>query len=393
MKTKFEKINTTEVKVIITIPKEDFEKYKADGLKKVQEVVQVDGFRKGHVPENMIIQKYGEMIILEEMAQLAINETFYQAIIEENENKKDEDKILPIVQPQINITKIGIGSDLEYVATFPIVPKVNLENYKKLSYEVRQDIEREVLTTLQQKDSESKAEDILLVKDEEVEEVLRELQKARVKGVKPEEPSQHNHDHEPKSDSVDESKIAEENKTKEANEELPPLDDEFAKSFGEQFKTIEDLRNKIKENLTLEKASKLQEKKRTKVLEKLVEDTKIDIPTVLIENELARMKAQTKSDVERYGGKWEEYLGQIKKTEEDLNTEWTTVAKKRVASQLIVNEIARLEKVIVEKEEIEAEAIKILTQMPEANENQVNSYVEQILTNEKVMKILDGSQE
>ncbi len=71
--------------------------------------------------------------------------------------------------------------------------------------------------------------------------------------------------------------------------------------------------------------------------------------------------------------------------------EWKEVAYKRVASQLIVNEMARVEKIEVSKDEIEAELLKIMTQVPDTDENQARSYVTQILTNEKVMQIIDGS--
>lgn len=319
MKVNFEKLEKGEVKVVVSLTNQEFEKYHELGFKKVQEIVQVDGFRKGNVPENIIIQKYGEMIILEEMAHLAINETFYQAIINENENKKENEKIIPIIQPQINITKIGKGSDFEYTATFPVVPKVELKDYAKLIDNTLTNIEKEAIQDLQKVSATAKAEDLLIVKDEEVEKVLEDLRKARAYGVSPD----HNHDHSEEAESKEngkkEEKITEKPEVKvEEKKELPALDDTFAQSFGEQFKTIEDLRNKIKENLVLEKASKLQDKKRTQVLEKLVAETKIDIPEALIQNELARMKAQTKSDVERYGGKWEEYLTQIKKSEEDL---------------------------------------------------------------------------
>ncbi len=306
MKTKFEKLEKGEVKVTVTLNNEEFEKYHELGFKKIQETVQIDGFRKGNAPENIIIQKYGEMIIMEEMAHLAINETFYQAIINENENKKDNEKIIPIIQPQINITKIGKGSDLEYTATFPIVPKVELTDYQKLIKNSQKEIESEALKDLQKVSAESKSEDLLMVSDEEVEKVIQDIRKARAFGISPD---QHNHEHgDNHNHDENKTKVESENKTEadeksEEKKELPPLDDAFAQSFGEQFKTMEDLRKKIKENLTLEKVSKLQDKKRTTILEKLVAETKIDIPEALIENELARMKAQTKSDVERYGGK------------------------------------------------------------------------------------------
>ncbi len=381
MKAEFEKIDNGEMKASVSLDKNEFEKYRTNGLKKVQEFVQIDGFRKGNAPENLIVQKYGEMIILEEMAHLAINETYYTSIIKENENRKENEKIVPIGEPKINITKIGQGSEFEYNAIFPVMPEIKLANYKKISKEVVDNVEKEAVEELRKDNDKANKEDLLNVSDQEVMDVLVSLQKGRNAGA---------HVHEDgtvhaESDDEDTAKVKIETK-----EDLPPIDDAFAQSFGEHFKTLDDLKNKVKENLILEKKAKLIEKKRTSILEKLVSETKITIPEALIKDELERMKAQMKADVERFGSKWEEYLEHLKKTEEELKEEWKDVANKRVSSQLIVNEIAKEEKVKPTKEEIDVEAIKILSQMPEANENHVNNYVEQVLTNEKVMRILDG---
>jgi len=73
MKTKFEKLENSEAKLIVSLEKDEFEKYHDKALKTIQEVVVIDGFRKGNAPENLIIEKYGEMMLLEEMAHLVIN--------------------------------------------------------------------------------------------------------------------------------------------------------------------------------------------------------------------------------------------------------------------------------------------------------------------------------
>ncbi len=387
MKIKFEKLENGEVKMVVSLENAEFEKYRQAGLKKVREFVEIDGFRKGNAPENLITEKYGEMVILEEMAHLVINETFYSSILKENENKKDEDKIIPVSEPKISIAKIGQGSDFEYNAIFAVLPKIDLVDYKKLAKEENDKIEKGEFDELKKKNDQAVKEDILNVSDSEVDEVVESLRKARnTGGHVHEDGTIHEHSH-------DDSKGKEDKKDEKAEkEELPEINDEFAQSFGEQFKTLEDLRAKIKENLVLEKKSKLQEKKRTSILERLVRETKTSLPDALISDELERMKLQTKADVERFGSKWEDYLTHLKKTEEDLKNEWKDIAYKRVMSQLLINEIAKKEKIETSKEEIDAEALKIMTQMPEANENNVRGYVQQILINEKVMKMLDGEE-
>lgn len=379
MKAKFEKLENSEAKLIVTIDKDEFEKYHDKALKSIQEVVVVDGFRKGNAPENLIVEKYGEMMILEEMAHLAINGSFYESVINENKDKKDDEKIVPISEPKISITKIGKGSDFEYSAHFATLPKINLPEYKKLSKEEKEKVESELFEELKKNNPNAKLPEIFDVQDVEVIDILENLRKARNIGAHVhEDGTVHDHAHDDQAEG--ESKID--------SPALPELNDEFAQSFGDNFKTLEDLKNKIKENLTLEKKAKIQDKERNHILERLVKETSASIPEILIEEELIRMKSQMNADVERIGGKWEEYLIQIKKTEEDLKSEWRDTANKRVLSQLILNEIAKKEKIDASKEEIDVEAIRILTDMPEANENHVNSYVHQMILNEKVMKFL-----
>lgn len=379
MKAKFEKLENSEAKLIVTLDKDEFDKFHDKALKSIQEVVVIDGFRKGNAPENLIVEKYGEMMILEEMSHLAINGSFYESIINENKDKKDDDKIVPISEPKISITKIGKGSEFEYSATFATLPKINLPEYKKLSKEEKLKVEVELFEELKAKNADAKPEQIFDVQDEEVTEIMENLRKARNVGA-------HVHDDGTVHDHAHDEQVEEENKSESPS--LPALDDEFAQSFGDNFKTLEDLKNKIKENLALEKKAKIQDKERNHILERLVKETSANLPEILIEEELVRMKSQMNADVERIGGKWEEYLIQIKKTEEDLKSEWRDTANKRVLSQLILNEIAKAEKLEVSKEEIDVEAIRILTDMPESNENHVNSYVHQMLLNEKVMKFL-----
>ena len=380
MKAKFEKLENSEAKLIVSLEKDEFEKYHDKALKSIQEVVVVDGFRKGNAPENLIVEKYGEMMILEEMAHLAINGTFYESVINENKDKKDEEKIVPISEPKISITKIGKGSEFEYSASFATLPKIDLPKYKNLSKEEKEKVEDELFTELKSKISDAKKEQIFDVHDDEVLEIIENLRKARNVGAHVhDDGTVHEHSH-------GEIKEGEENNSDSPS--LPELNDEFAQSFGDNFKTLQDLKNKIKENLTLEKKAKIMDKERNHILERLVKETKANLPVILITEELGRMKSQMMADVERFGGKWEEYLIQIKKTEEDLQKDWRETAEKRVLSQLILNEIAKVEKIEVSKEEIDVESIRIMSEMPEANENHVNSYVHQMPLNEKVMKFL-----
>ena len=198
MKSTIENLPKSEVKISLEVEAVDFAKYYDKGVKSIQQVVDVDGFRKGHAPVGQIVKKYGEMIILEEMANICLREV-YPKVLEEN-------KLFPIAEPTITITKLAKDNPFEATFTIATFPEVTLPDYKKLS-------------------SAIEVENIAEVTDKEVDDVIKELQKGRATG---EHSHDHVHDengHHPSHDEIDESK-------------LPVLDDAFAQSFGGEFKTL-----------------------------------------------------------------------------------------------------------------------------------------------------------
>jgi FKBP-type peptidyl-prolyl cis-trans isomerase (trigger factor) len=347
MKITINKLPKSEVEVLITAPAETVESYRGKAIKHIQETVEVDGFRKGNVPEDVIVKTYGDMIILEEMANLCLQDAYIKAI--------NDHKLSPIAEPKVTITKLAKDNPLEIKLTVPVLPELTLPNYKKVAEGASKDMVVEEVT------------------DKDIEDVLKELAKGRA--------HEQFHKHNPESDGHDH---------KEEDMPFPEIDDAFAQSFGDTFKTIDDLKAKVRENLGLEKKQKNTEKKRTAIVEALIKETKVDVPDALVESELERMLMQMKGDITRYGGTWEAYLAYAKKTEEELKASWRDDALKRSISQLVLAEIALLEKIAPTEEEIEMELLRLLAQVQDADENRARAYLNQVLTNEKVLKFLGG---
>ena len=170
-------------------------------------------------------------------------------------------------------------------------------------------------------------------------------------------------------------------------EDLLPLTDEFVKNLG-QFESVAAFEAQIKENLGKEKETRAKEKKRVQLSEKLIEETKVGVPEILVESELQKMRAQFEEDVKRMGIEFDEYLKKIEKTEEDLRGEWKETAEKRAKLQLLMNKIAGEEKLFPEDKEIEDNVKHILEHHKDANPDNARIYVETILMNEKVMTFL-----
>ena len=172
---------------------------------------------------------------------------------------------------------------------------------------------------------------------------------------------------------------------------LPELNDAFAQSFAPDFKTLVELKAKVTENLKLEKEQKLREKRRTAIMEKLIAETKADLPDVIVEGELNNMLAQMRADITRFGGTWEEYLVHTKKTEEEMKKDWIEDAHKRAMSQLLLHKIAQTEKLTATEEEVEVELVRLLATVQDADEERAKAYLYQALTNDKVLKFLEES--
>jgi FKBP-type peptidyl-prolyl cis-trans isomerase (trigger factor) len=352
MNITIKKLPKSEIEVSIVVDTKEFETYHDKGFKAVQEMIELDGFRKGNAPENLIVQKYGEMIILEEMANLALRDAYIKAV--------DEHKLSPISDPKITINKLAKGNPLEITMIVPVMPEVTLPKYKKVAEEA------------------GKGHEIEEVTDKDIEDVVLELAKGRA--------HQHAHSHEHEHDENGHHPSHDE---PASDAKLPEINDEFAQSFGEDFKTLADLKTKIKENLGLEKKQKAKEKKRTAIVEALIAETKADVPDALIEMELERMLAQMKADITRFGGTWEEYLKHTGKTEADVKSTWKDDALKRTMSQLILAEIALAEKIVPTPEEIEVELVRLLATVQDADEDRAKAYLHQALTNEKVLAFLE----
>jgi FKBP-type peptidyl-prolyl cis-trans isomerase (trigger factor) len=337
-----------ELEIIGAITAEKMSLMREKALKKLKESVELPGFRKGTAPDSLVAQKIGEGSLLEEAAEIALNEE-YPNILEEH-------NIDAIGRPEITITKIGLGSDMEFKIKTSLMPEVKLTDYKKIA--------RTVLA--------KKAESIS-VTDKDVEDVIQNIREniAHDK-VHAEAGGGHEHNHRKIEDS-----------------DLPEVNDEFAKMLG-NFESLEEMKTKIKENLGKEKEIKAKDKKRTEILEKVIEDSTIDLPKIVVDGEMEKMLAQFKDDIAKSGIPYEDYLKHIKKTEADLRLEWKDASVKRAKSQVILNTIAKEESIAPKEEDIKREMENILANYKDAERFRVRMYVETFLTNELVFQFLES---
>ena len=119
------KLEKSQIEISGSIPAEVWESFRIQALKNVNESVTIDGFRKGLVPENILIAKVGESVLLEEMAELALSKAYVQIIM--------DNKIDSIGRPAVTITKLAKGNPLEFKAVTAVVPSITLPDCKAIA--------------------------------------------------------------------------------------------------------------------------------------------------------------------------------------------------------------------------------------------------------------------
>lgn len=333
IKTTLQDLPDSEIIITCEVPVDVFEKERPIALKKISEEVSLPGFRKGHVPETMVIQKFGDALILEEMANLAIDRA-YPEILKRH-------KVHAIGMPTVAVTKIAKGNPFEFTLTFPVMPEIKLPDYKKIAKEVMPLGEKTDAT------------------DEEVEQAIKELSKQFA------------------------------TKDTDGKDALPELNDELAQKFG-PFASVAEFKTKVRESITHEKTNRSREKKRMQTMEKIADAMPVKLPKILVDGEIERMLGQFRHDVEKMGMKFEEYLKTTKKTEEELRKEWVPDAEKRSKVQIALTHIADAEKLEVLKEDLDREVKFFTDQYKDADEARVRMHLEMMLGNEKVFQFLES---
>jgi trigger factor len=365
------KLPKSEIEIEAELNSESFELYFDKALNKIGAEFELDGFRKGKVPLNILLSKVPEIRILEEMAQMAIEEHYPKILQEEN--------LDVISQPEISITKLARKNPLNFKIKTTLMPEIKLSDYKKSSQKIISEIKPE------EKDPE--------VTLKEIEDTIMDIRKSRAPKVKMPDMAK-------PAEAEVEDKCQDENcqhehantSTQKIKEEkdLPELNDEFVKSLG-PFKDVEDFKTKLKENIKLEKQNQLKEKTRLKIVEKIIEESQIEIPEILIEIELNKILYRMESDIAQMGLKFEDYLKHLNKTIDDLKKEFRNDAEKKAKLSLILNEIAKIEKISPDLKQVEKEIAMILEHYKEADPERAKIHVENVLTNEAVFQFLENS--
>ncbi|MCB9814586.1 hypothetical protein H6784_04185 [Candidatus Nomurabacteria bacterium] len=361
-----EELPDSQVKISGELPYAELQSERTAAVVALGKNVTLDGFRKGHIPTPVLEKHIGEMAIMTEMAERAIAHA-YPHIIEEH-------KIEAIGQPQIEVTKIAPENPLGFTATVAIIPKFTLPDYEAIAKEVNKKRPSDEVT------------------EAELDEKIKEIQTQKRAYERMQNLANQKA---PEADGATDLPTPESEAAKAEDDKdapLPELTDEYVKTLGQpgQFETVADFKAKLREHVEIEKKQTNAAKHRADITDGIIAKTEIKLPKILVESEINQMFAQMQEDLNRSELKMEDYLTHIKKTKDDLAAEWKPAAEMRAKLQLILNEIAKKEEVIPNKEQLDAQTKELLTRFKDADEHRVRLYVASVLLNEEVLKMLEA---
>jgi trigger factor len=411
MKYEIKEVRATKKKVEIEVSAEDFNNYYSQTLKKISADAEIPGFRKGKAPEDMVESRVTKEGVLSEAAEIAIRESWAKFLAESKEEA--------ISQPQVEVIKIAKDNPLIFTAEFEILPEIKLPKLdsakvEKSSVEVTDQEVEDAIKWIQQsraKYSEkiSGAEDGDLVeftfscldiendpekKDrivlgkghyiEGLEDTLRGMKREEVREFETRYPQENKDKKIKMSVKVDSVKKV----------EIPEVNDEWVKGLG--FNTVEELKKDIREGIKKDKEVAEIQRVREEAIKKLVEKTEIEVPETLIKREqdfmLNNIKERCLSELKI---SFEEYLKQVKKTEEEITEELEKIAKEKVKGFLVLHQIIKNERIEITEEEISQKIEEMLNQYPNKeeikktmDEAQLRLYIEDELKREKAFNLL-----
>lgn len=369
--TEFTNLEKSAVKLTVTIAKKDVQESYNSIVAKYVKSAQIPGFRKGHVPANVLERKYGDAIkadALSEIIDKSLNEIF---------EKETENRPLPYQQPVMDqVPEFDVSKDLTYTVTFDVFPKVEVKDFagievkepqvtvgdKELEDELKAIQERNAVVMDKKADETAEKDNIVTIDYKEENGENRngyvftvgsadDIYKISddVIGMKKDET---------KEVSKDDKKITLTVKAIKTRQ-LPALDDDLAQDVSEKFKTLDDLKADIKRNLEVAKTRKIAEIKSQSLLEQLVEKNAFDIPASMLAAELDgrwRMMAQ---QFQTSPEQLEKMIAASGQTKETMLEQWTGDSEKMLKSRIIVDSLLRSKNISVTPEEIEAQYAKI----------------------------------
>jgi len=380
MKATFISKEKNNAKFSVEFTAEELEQAIIKEYQDTKDKYQIDGFRKGKAPRSILEKHFGEGIFLEGAINTMINDAYPKAA--------EELGLEVIDRPSVDFGEVEKGKGFTITVSVDVYPEITVKDYlgvksEKINVEVLDaDVDAEI-EKLQQRNARMVAverpaesgDTVLLdykgfVGDHQFEGGTAEQQPLKLgsntfipgfeeqligiclnedRDVKVTFPEEYHSEELAGKEAVFKCNVKE-----IKAEEKPVLDDDFAKDVSE-FDTLADLKADTKVKLQESKEAQALLKMKDSVLAKVYEANEIDIPEVLVEDEITSMMQEFDQQLRSQGLDLEKYFEYLQKDVAEFRSELRDDAFRKVKTRMIVSAIAEAEGITVTPEEVEAD--------------------------------------
>ena len=385
MSVQVENLEKNMVKLTIEVSAEELEKALQAAYMKEKSKISIPGFRKGKVPRMMVEKMYGPEIFFEDAANMLITQEYPKAVEESGADV--------VSRPEIDVTQIEKGKPFIFTAEVAVRPEVTLGEYKGVTVtKVSNTVTEEELNEEIDRERKSNARTIT-VEDRAIAEgdtavidfegftdgVAFEGGKGEnhslvigshsfIPGFEEQLIGKNAGDEFDVNVTFPEEYHAQELAGKPAifkvkvnevkAEELPELDDEFAQDVSE-FDTLAEYKESVEKKLVERKEAEGKRAQENEAIDIIVEASQMEIPDVMIENQIQSMMEDFANRISQSGLSVEQYMQFSGTTAEQMMEQMRPEALKRIQSTLVLEEIAKKENIEVSEEDVDAELEKM----------------------------------
>ncbi len=381
MKVSVEKLPTSEAVLDVEVTWDEMQKASDKAYRKLVQQVNVPGFRKGKAPRSILERQVGKDSIYTEGLDDLITEVYRNAV--------KEHELTPISQPKVDAPVFEMDQPYHFSLTVPVLTPPVLGDYKSLHFDreeadvTSEEVEKEIESLRSRQTEWTEVErpvamhdrvtvDLKLTSGEQQISDLKdnpfELTDERTglfKGMDEQVVGMQPGENKTFETTIPEDYINEKYRGKQADffillhkveeKHEPELDDAFAeKVSGGEITTVEDMRKAISDNILENKKRKIRDDLREQVLDAVVDQTQITLHPVLVDEEAHEMVHRMGHSLERQGISLDQYFKMIRKTHDEAVEEAKPEAEKQVKRQLVLDELAREEKIDITPEDLEA---------------------------------------
>ncbi len=382
MKATLKNVDQHVVELTIEVPAADVAAGIKAAVKRIASQVNVPGFRKGKAPRNVIEMNYGKEAVLNEAYDFLVNQN-YTAALQEN-------KIVPVSQPEIEQVQFEEGKDLIFKATVTKRPDVKLGDYKGLDAKKEEaKVTDEQIQDQLKNIAEQQAEMVVADKDAKVEQgdfavidfkgtvdgkafdggegksyPLQIGSGNFIPGFEDQLVGAKAGDDVTVKVTFPEDYFVADLAGKEAEfathihdikrKQLPELNDEFAKA-NSSYETIAELKVDLRKKMEEDAERRAVDAYNGELIKTAVENAEVDIPEVMVADRVEQMIQELAMSMEGRGLKLEDYLKFSNKTVEELREEYKETAAENVRTDLVLDAIAVEEKIEVTPDDMNRE--------------------------------------